>query len=145
MEIEVVLDEGAIMPTRAHELDAGYDLYSPVDAVVYGNHGHGVRNSAVIDTGVHIAIPAGFVGDIESKSGLMVNHEILTDGTIDAGYTGSIRVALFNFGREVCKIKAGQKIAQLVIKRISTPGLKLVEKLQETDRGDSGFGSTGRF
>ena len=145
MEIEVVLDENAIMPSRAHELDAGYDLYSPVDAVVYGNHGHGVRNSTVIDTGVHIAIPAGYVGDIKSKSGLMVNHEILTDGTIDAGYTGSIRVTLFNFGLEVYKIKAGQKIAQLVIKKIATPALKQVDKLQDTERGSGGFGSSGAF
>lgn len=143
--INVMLDPGAKMPTRAHELDAGYDLYSPIDIVIPGSHTKGVRSSVVIDTGVHIAIPAGYVGDVKSKSGLMVNHDIITDGTVDSGYIGSIRVKLFNLGRTPYHIKAGQKIAQLVIKQIITPDLKQVDKMEATERGSGGFGSTGEF
>lgn len=143
--INVMLDPGAKMPTRAHELDAGYDLYSPVDAIVGGANNSKIKNSVVIDTGVHVAIPAGYVGDIKSKSGLMVNDNITTDGTIDAGYTGSIRVKLFNHGKRAVYIRAGQKIAQLVIKSIITPKLQQVDKLEDTERGNGGFGSTGKF
>jgi dUTP pyrophosphatase len=106
-------------------------------------------NDAVVDyidtfdTGVHVAIPEGYVGFIKSKSGLMVNHNITTDGTIDAHYTGSIKVKLFNHG-EPYYVHAGDKIAQLVILKCELPELELVDHLEETDRGDGGFGSTGR-
>lgn len=143
--IKVMLDPGAKCPTRAHEADAGLDLYSPVDAVVFPRRKGGAKNSVVIDTGVHVAIPAGYVGDVKSKSGLMVNDDIITDGTVDSGYTGSIRVKLFNLGTQPVYIKAGQKIAQLVIKKIITPAPVVVDSLDETERGNGGFGSTGKF
>ncbi len=136
--MRVKLDAGAIMPTRAHKTDAGLDLYSPVNKLIYPD------DSVCIDTGVHIEIPEGHVGDIKSKSGLMVNEDIVTDGTIDCGYTGSIRVKLFNHGMVETRIIKGQKIAQLVIKKIITPELELVDELGDTERGDNGFGSTGR-
>lgn len=144
MEMKVVLDAGAIMPTRAHELDAGYDLYSPAGKYLFPNV-KGVDNSIVIDTGVHVQIPEGYVGDIKSKSGMMVNYSIITDGTVDAGYTGSIRVKLFNLGSSLYHIEKGQKIAQLVLKKIITPELVQVDKLEDTERGSGGFGSTGKF
>ena len=137
--MKVVLDPGAILPTRAHELDAGYDLYAREDAVVYAG------DSWTFDTGVHMAIPEGWVGDVKSKSGMMMKYGIITDGTVDAGYTGSIRVKLFNLSRCAVSIIKGQKIAQLVIKRIATPDLDVVDWLEVTERGDGGFGSTGRF
>lgn len=143
--IKVVLDPGAILPTRAHELDAGYDLYSPVNVTLYPKWKGGPDNSVVIDTGVHVQIPEGYVGDVKSKSGLMMNHDIITDGTVDAGYTGSIRVKLFNLGTGIYRIENGQKIAQLVIKKITTPELEVVDALEETERGSGGFGSTGKF
>lgn len=136
--MRVKLDKGAIMPTRAHKTDAGLDLYSPVNVCLYPD------DSVCIDTGVHIEIPEGYVGDIKSKSGLMVNEGIVTDGTVDCGYTGSIRVKLFNHGFVETRIVKGQKIAQLVIKKIITPELELVDELGDTERGDAGFGSTGR-
>lgn len=145
MEMKVVLDPGVgIMPTRAHELDGGFDLYSPVGKYLFPNV-KGVDNSIVIDTGVHVQIPEGYVGDIKSKSGMMVNYSIITDGTVDAGYTGSIRVKLFNLGSSLYHIEKGQKIAQLVLKKIITPELVQVEKLEDTERGSGGFGSTGKF
>lgn len=143
--LRVMLDPGAKMPTRAHKLDAGYDLYSPVDVRIFPKWKGGKDNSVVIDTGVHVQIPEGYVGDIEPKSGLMVEYGILTDGTIDAGYTGSVRVKLFNLGNKICHIEKGQKIAQLVIKKIITPEIEVVDSLEETERGSGGFGSTGKF
>ena len=152
--MRIVLDKGAKMPTRAHEWDAGLDLYAMEKGVVPGcsysasttSYSHGEVNVGrkVFDTGVHIEIPEGCVGLIKSKSGLMVNHKITSDGTIDSGYTGSIRVCLFNHSMSKYRVKAGDKIAQLVIVPCLLPDLELVDSLEETDRGDNGFGSTGR-
>ena len=89
-------------------------------------------------------IPEGYVGYIKSKSGLMVNYGMLSDGTIDCGYTGSIRVTLFNTTHKDFVIHKGDKIAQLVIQPCALPELELVEELEDTARGDNGFGSTGR-
>lgn len=136
--MKVTLDPGAYMPTRAHALDAGLDLYSREDAIIYAG------DSWTFDTGVHMAIEPGWVGDVKSKSGMMMNG-IITDGTVDAGYTGSIRVKLFNLSRCAVSIVRGQKIAQLVIKRIATPELELVDRLDDTERGANGFGSSGAF
>lgn len=135
--MKVVLDPGAKL-TRAHELDAGFDLYAREDAIIYGG------DSYTFDTGVHMAIYPGWVGDVKSKSSMMMRG-LLTDGTVDSGYTGSIRVKLFNLGRCAVSIVNGQKIAQLVIKRIATPDIEIVDRLDETERGDGGFGSTGMF
>lgn len=136
--MKIMLDEGAKMPTRAHPWDAGLDLYAVEDGYIRANQ------SRTFDTGTHIAIPEGFVGFVKSKSGLMVNHGITTDGTIDAHYTGSIKVCLFNNGGSKYEVKAGDKIAQLVIVPCVMPHLELSDSLEETDRGDNGFGSTGR-
>ena len=137
--MKVMLDPGTKMPTRAHELDAGYDLYSTEDVMILerGNH--------TFDTGVHVEIPAGYVGMIKSKSGLNVNHNITSEGVIDSGYVGSIRVKLYNNGDRPVRIRKEQKISQLVIMPIITPDLELVDGLEDTDRGSGGFGSTGAF
>jgi dUTP pyrophosphatase len=139
MKLKVKLDPGAYMPTRAHSTDAGLDLYAKESGEVpaYGSN--------EFDTGVHVEIPEGYVGDVKSKSGLMMNHNITTDGTVDCGYTGSVRVKLFNHSPIRFDVKAGQKIAQLVIKKIITPEPELVAHLDATERGNGGFGSTGAF
>lgn len=136
--MKVVLDNGAKMPTRAHETDAGLDLYSREDCIVEA------KESATFDTGVHIAIPNGFVGFLKSKSGLNVKHGLISDGVIDAGYTGSIVVKLYNLSGYDYKIKAGDKITQLVILPVATASLELADSLDDTDRGANGFGSSGR-
>lgn len=136
--MKIMLDKGAKMPTRAHPWDAGLDLYAMEDGYIRANQ------SRTFDTGTHIAIPEGCVGLVKSKSGLMCNHGIVTDGTIDAHYTGPIKVCLFNQGGSKYEVKAGDKIAQLVIVPCVLPRLELVDSLEETDRGDNGFGSTGR-
>jgi dUTP pyrophosphatase len=138
-EMKVKLDEGAYMPTRAHENDAGYDLYSRENEFLP------MYDSKVFDTGVHVEIPKGYVGMIKSKSGLNVHNGITSEGVIDCGYTGSIRVKLYNNGNQNVWIQKGQKISQLVIMPIITPDLELVDELEETERGNGGFGSTGAF
>ena len=144
MKLKVKLDPGAIMPTRAHEMDAGLDLYSTIEGYVFCNDGI-CENSLCIDTGVHVEIPAGYVGMIKSKSGLNVKCGITSEGVIDAGYTGSIVVKLYNNSGRNVHIKRGQKISQLVILPIITPELELVDSLEDTERGNGGFGSTGAF
>lgn len=135
--MKIKLDPGAYMPERAHVLDAGLDLRTPVDVVVPAG------GSAVVDTGVHVAIPMGYVGMLKSKSGLNIKNGITSEGVIDAGYTGAIVAKLYNNGNEDKELKAGQKVTQLVVIPIATPELELVEVLPETERGENGFGSTG--
>lgn len=137
-KLNIKLDKGAKLPTRAHATDAGLDLYAMEDQIV------SAKESAVFDTGVHIELPAGTVGFLKSKSGLNVNHGITGEGVIDVGYTGSIRVKLYNHSGTDYRVKAGDKISQLVILPILAPSLELVEELGESERGEKGFGSSGR-
>ena len=136
--MKIKLDKGAIMPTRAHEIDAGLDIYAREAQIVPA------RESATFDTGVHVEIPVGAVGMLKSKSGLNVKHGITSEGVIDAGYTGSIVVKLYNNSGYDYAVNAGDKISQLVIMPILTPPLELVEELETTERGAGGFGSTGK-
>lgn len=140
-EIKVVLDEGAILPTRGHSDDAGFDLYAPKN--MHPKH-LWKGDSVTIDTGVHLEIPKGCCGVIISKSGLNVNHNVTSHGLIDSGYVGSIRVKLYNHGSERLKIEPGDKISQIVIMPCFTPRLLIADKLRDTERGSNGFGSTGR-
>ena len=121
--MKIMLDEGAKMPTRAHPWDAGLDLYAMEDGYIRCNQ------SRTFSTGAHIQIPEGCVGLVKSKSGLMCNHGIITDGTIDAHYTGPIKVCLFNLGGSKYEVKKGDKIAQLVIVPCVLPGLEVVDAL----------------
>lgn len=136
--MKVVLDEGAYMPVRAHKADAGLDLRSPIDFTLKA--GKAVK----IDSGVHVEVPGGCVGFLKSKSGLNVKHGITCDGTIDSGYTGSIVVKLYNNGDKDVDFQRGDKITQLVILPVIYQDLVQVDSLDETERGDGGFGSTGR-
>ena len=133
-----MLDPGAFMPTRAYPTDAGLDLYASEDAVIFPD------TVKTIETGVHVEIPSGYVGLLTSKSGLMSKKGVTSRGTIDSGYTGAIRVTLINHGDRTLKIKAGDKISQLVILPIITPEIEVVDSLGKTARGSKGFGSTGR-
>lgn len=136
--MRVVLDEGAYIPERAHEADAGADLRTPYRVIVYP------ENSVTVDTGVHVEIPAGYVGLLKSKSGLNVKCDLTGEGVIDSGYTGSIVCKLYNHGEYMHIFERGDKIIQLVIVQISTPKFEQVESLENTDRGNNGFGSTGK-
>lgn len=136
---EYGITKDAVMPTRAHKRDAGLDLYSREEVTIYPGE------SYVFDTGVHIALDPGTYGKIESKSGLNVNYDIVScGGVIDEGFTGSIRVKLYNLGHEAYTFHIGDKIAQLVIMPCLKPMLVQVDELQETERGNRGFGSSGK-
>ena len=127
------------MPTRAHEFDAGLDLYSAYDDVCIFP-----RESELFDTGVHIQLPKNTVGFLKSKSGLNVKYGITSEGVIDAGYTGSIVVKLYNHSDKPYRVRKGDKISQLVILPCLLPELDVVDSLEDTERGTGGFGSTGR-
>lgn len=136
--MKIKLEPGAYLPERAHDDDAGLDLRTTEDVMLWPGMSH------CFDTGVHMAIPKGYFGKIESKSGLNVKHGVVScGGTIDSGYTGSIVVKLYNLGKKGYLFHAGDKIAQIVIQPCMAPKLELVSHLDETERGDGGFGSTG--
>jgi dUTP pyrophosphatase len=98
----------------------------------------------VVDTGVHVGIPEGYVGMVKAKSGLNVRDGITCTGVIDAGYTGSIVVKLYSHSDYARRFDAGDKVAQLVVMPVACCGFALADSLGETERGDGGFGSTGR-
>jgi dUTP pyrophosphatase len=136
------LTETAAAPTRAHDDDAGYDLRASEAATLPPG------GRASVGTGVAVAIPEGHAGLVLPRSGLAARHGISlvnAPGLIDAGYRGEVRVLLLNTDREAAfEVAPGDRIAQLVIVRHEAPELVEVDTLDETVRGDGGFGSTGR-
>ena len=143
MTLRVMIDVNGFKPIRAHRSDAGFDLRCPrrLERPIILPGGW-----IDIDTGVHVAIPEGNYGRICSKSGLHTKHGIYAfGGIIDSGYTGSILVRLYNWGNHAYTVQEGDKIAQLVIQPLTRIG-KVVEvsELPNTERGNGGFGSTGR-
>lgn len=137
--MKIKLDKGAFIPTRAHSTDAGLDIRARTSKRVPA---HG---SATLLTGVHVELPKGTAGVLVSKSGLNVNHGIVSTGLIDEGYTGEIVVKLFNHGHSDFVVNSGDKITQLVVVPVLYEKVEIVDELEEgTERGSNGFGSTGR-
>ena len=135
------LHDDVTIPTRAHDGDAGLDLYA--DQYVEIAPGE----SALIPTGVAIALPAGTVGLVCPRSGLATKHQVTVlnaPGIVDAGYRGEVKVVLINHGAEPFEVIPGERIAQLVITPYLAPSIGVVAELDTTDRGLGGFGSTGR-
>jgi dUTP pyrophosphatase len=134
--------DGAVPPTRAHDGDAGYDLYAAEDASIEP----GARVS--VATGIALEIPERHAGLVVPRSGLAARHGLSlvnSPGLIDASYRGEVRILLLNTdGEHAFEVRHGDRIAQLVILRVEVPDLVEVDALQETVRGASGFGSTGR-
>ncbi|PWY95705.1 dUTP diphosphatase [Aspergillus sclerotioniger CBS 115572] len=125
-------------PTRGSAFAAGYDMYSSKETVVPA------KGKVLVDTGIAIAVPEGTYGRIAPRSGLASKHFIDTGaGVIDADYRGEVKVLLFNFSDVDFTIKEGDRVAQLVLERIYTPEVVVVEELAESVRGAGGFGSTG--
>ena len=138
VEIKVMLDDGVKMPTKAHDTDAGYDIYAPEA------FGVAPKGCWTIDTGVHMLIPKGYVGMIKSKSGLNVKSGLRCEGVVDAGYTGGIVVKMYNDSYMPYLYEKGDKVTQIVILPIPETELMQVDSLEETERGDKGFGSSGK-
>ena len=142
MKLKIVCPDRRLMPTRAHEHDAGLDLrcaYRPWFIMEPGQR-------QLIDTGVRVAIPAGYVGLIHPRSGLAHSDGLTVlnaPGTVDAGYTGTIKVNLINHGKQPVVIRYADRIAQLLVQRVELPELEVVDSLDQTGRGAGGFGSTG--
>jgi dUTP pyrophosphatase len=136
------LSDDAREPSRAHDGDAGYDLYAAEPATI----GPGERLS--VGTGIAVAIPDGWAGLVLPRSGLAARHGITlpnAPGLIDSGYRGEVRVLLLNTdARESFDIAPGDRIAQLLLVRHEAPELTEVDSLDETARGAGGFGSSGR-
>ena len=123
---------------KAHNTDAGYDMFAEQDYVI------NPRSSALISTGVRIHFPENLVAFVKSRSGLSVKHKLeVGAGVIDSGYTGEIMVHLYNHGNNVYQVNKGDKIAQLVFLALGDIQLTKVDKVTETSRGSNGFGSTG--
>ena len=105
--MKIKLDPWAIMPTRAHDTDAGLDLYSCEEKTVPA------FGSALFNTGVHVQLPPNTAGMVKSKSGLNVRYGLTSDGVVDVGYTGSIFVKLYNHTPSSYTVRCGDKISQL--------------------------------
>lgn len=142
MRVPVVADAGRL-PTYARPGDAGADLRATSDIVL----APGQR--ALIGTGVRLALPDGQVGLITPRSGLAARHGLSivnAPGIIDSGYRGEIKVCLVNLDpRETVRLSAGDRIAQLLVMPFATASFIEVDTLDETVRGDGGYGSTGGF
>lgn len=135
--MRIMLDEGATLPHRAHPDDAGLDLYSREEQIILPGE------SAVFDTGVHVELPSGTFGKLESKSGLHHKYDIVCmGGVVDESFRGSIRVKLTNIGHREYMVRKGQKIVQMIIQPYLAPEMEVVDELSETERGNQGFGST---
>jgi dUTP pyrophosphatase len=136
------LDPDLPLPERQHEDDAGYDLVARLDAVLAPAGGRGI-----VPTGVAVAIPPGYAGFVQPRSGLALRNGVTvlnTPGLVDSGYRDELRVILVNLDpREEFTVRRGDRIAQLVIQRIETVEWKVVDELDDTHRGLGGFGSTG--
>lgn len=137
-KIKIKLDDGAKAPTRAYPTDAGLDLCSREDVVI------NAKERYSFDIGVHIGLGEGYTAFVKSRSGLFKNHGIITTGVVDAGYSGSIGVTLYNTSGFDYRVHKGDKIAQLVILPIATPEVVIVDEIAEEGRGSNGFGSSGR-
>jgi len=134
------ITEGAVIPSYAHPGDAGVDLYAAEDAVLKPGERRLIR------TGIKIAVPKGYEAQVRPKSGLALKFGLSivnTPGTIDAGYRGEVGVICINLGSEPIKIEKGKKVAQMVFKKIETVKFEEVPQLDDTSRGEGGFGSTG--
>lgn len=133
------INDSAKLPTRAHETDAGLDLYAN-DYYSIAPYGQ-----SLISTGIKMAIPDGFVGLIWDKSGLANKGFKTMGGVIDSGYRGEIKVVFKNLSEDIYNIEPGQKIAQILIQKIELPGIEEDLVNDDTDRKNGGFGSTGNF
>ena len=137
------LRPGAVLPTYGTEYSAGADLYACLDAPVIIEPG----KTVMIPTGLAMELPAGYAGLIYARSGLSVKRGLAPAnkvGVIDADYRGEFMVALLNHGSTAQTVEHGERIAQLVITPVFTPGFTEVAELSDTARGAGGFGSTGK-
>ena len=143
MKVKIVNHSPFALPAYATALSAGMDLRADLqEPVVLGS-----LERALVPTGLHIELPAGYEAQIRPRSGLAARNGISivnAPGTIDADYRGEIKVVLVNLSKEPFTIQPGERIAQMVVARHETVEWEPVETLEESGRGSGGFGSTGK-
>ncbi len=140
MELKVKkIHPAAKLPVYGHPGDAGFDLFACVDLAL------GPGEVKAVPTGLKMAIPRGFVGLIWDKSGISLKGVHKLAGVVDAGYRGEVQVVMVNLGREAYAIKAGMKIAQMLIQPNHEVAVREADDLDDTSRGEGGFGSTGLY
>lgn len=138
LKFKLDAEKGALLPVRAHATDAGADILTPRSFLLPA------RSSAIIRTGVHVELPPETVGMLKSKSGLNIFHDIVGEGVIDEGFDGEIVVKLYNLGNEPYQFERGDKIIQLVVMPVHYPQIVEADEIDGGERGDAGYGSTGR-
>ena len=143
MKVKVINRSRFDLPRYATPLSAGMDVRADIDEAVVLRP----LERAMIPTGLYIELPAGYEMQIRPRSGLAAKHGITvlnSPGTIDADYRGEIRVILVNLSNEEFRIEAGERIAQMVVARHEQVEWEMTEELAESERGEGGFGSTGK-
>ena len=148
MELKIKrLTPTAILPTRATPGSSGLDLYA--DLIRFGGHRFICCDKhKIIPCGISLEIPAGYEGQIRPRSGLAAKHGITvlnSPGTIDSDYRGEVKVIIVNYDTWHYKINHGDRIAQLVIAPVAQVEVVEVDELSDTERGDGGLGSTGKY
>lgn len=138
MKVKLDKEKGALLPVRAHATDAGADILTPRSFLL------AARSSAVIRTGVHVELPPDTVGMLKSKSGLNIFHDIVGEGVIDEGFDGEVVVKLYNLGDSPYQFEREDKIIQLVVMPVFYPKIVQADEIAGGERGDAGYGSTGR-
>jgi dUTP pyrophosphatase len=140
MELKVKrIHKDAKIPLYQHKGDAGLDVFSSI------NHVLEAGEVKAVPTGIKIAIPKDFVGLLWDKSGISLRGVHRLAGVIDSGYRGEVKVVMANLGKEPFVVEKGMKIAQLLIQPVSEVKIIEAEELDETSRGEEGFGSTGKY
>jgi len=140
MELKVKkIHKDSKLPLYQHQGDAGLDVFSCVDCVLEAGE------TKPVSTGVKVAIPEGYVGLLWDKSGISLKGVHRLAGVIDSSYRGEVKVVMVNLGNEPFVIEKGMKIAQLLIQKVTEVKVTESEELDETSRGDNGFGSTGKY
>ena len=133
------IDSEIKIPEYSYSDDAGFDLYTSIEIELKPNQ------RFQIPTGIAMQIPVGYVGLIWDKSGLSHNHGIKTlGGVVDSGYRGEVKVGVVNLSDENYTFKKGDKVAQMIIQKKETCNIVEVDELDEAERGDKGFGSSGK-
>ncbi|HRI43278.1 MAG TPA: dUTP diphosphatase [Fimbriimonadaceae bacterium] len=139
--IRMTLEPGAEVPAYATQGAAGLDLRTAVDVDLRP------LERRLVPTGIRIALPTGFEAQIRPRSGLALRHGVTmvnSPGTIDCDYRGEIGVVLINLGQENVHLAKGERIAQMVVQPVARALVEIVDALETTERGEGGFGSTGR-
>ena len=141
VDVPIQISETATLPSYQTQGAAGMDLCCSESFAIES------MERKLVGTGIRIAIPEGYEGQVRPRSGLAIRHGISlvnSPGTIDSDYRGEVKLILINFGKEAVQFSQGERIGQLVLCPVVRAWLKVIDGLDGTERGEAGFGSTGR-